>query len=162
MSRLIDRTIETVRKIATELRPPVLDAFGLTAAIEWQATEFQKRHGIRCELIGRWNVSVRDQDLSTAIFRIFQEALTNIARHSGASKVMIEMDQTDGNLLLNRARQWPRNHGRREPRFARPARNPRARADVRRRNQRPRRRRKRHHLTMSMPADTEQRLQNHW
>lgn len=100
MPGLIDRTMATVRRIATELRPPVLDAFGLSAAIEWQASEFEKRFGIRCELEDRWRTVVQDQALSTAVFRIFQEMLTNIARHSGGSHVRVRMVQERGNLIL--------------------------------------------------------------
>lgn len=100
MLELIDRTMETVRRIATKLRPPVLDAFGLAAAIEWQATEFEKRFGIRCELHSGWPVVIQDQALSTAVFRIFQEILTNVARHSHASKVSIRMTVERGNLVL--------------------------------------------------------------
>lgn len=100
MPELIDRTMETVRRIATKLRPPVLDAFGLAAAIEWQASEFEKRFGVRCELHSGWPVVIQDQAVSTAVFRIFQEILTNVARHSHASKVLIRMTAERGGLVL--------------------------------------------------------------
>jgi PAS domain S-box-containing protein len=100
MPKLIDRTMVTVRRIATELRPPVLDAFGLAAAIEWQASEFEKRFGVRCELENHWHIIVEDPSLSTAVFRIFQEILTNVARHSHASRVSIRMTEEKGNMVL--------------------------------------------------------------
>ena len=96
----IDGAINSVRRIATELRPPVLDTLGLAAAIEWQATDFQNRTGIKCRL------NQMDEDIplsregSIAIFRIFQEALTNVARHSDASEVNIRFERTNGQLVL--------------------------------------------------------------
>jgi len=86
---LADEAIETVRKISSDLRPGVLDNLGLLPAIEWQANEFRRRMGIEC------NVSLPPQgitlpdDVATAIFRIFQEALTNIVRHAEATRVDI-------------------------------------------------------------------------
>ena len=100
MPKLIDRTMEAVRRLASELRPPVLDAFGLSAAIEWQASEFQKRYGLRCELENGWRTVVHDQRLATAVFRIFQEILTNVARHSHASKVSVKMAEEPGFITL--------------------------------------------------------------
>jgi len=100
MATLIDSTIQTVRRIATELRPVLLDSLGLSAAIEWQAEEFQKRTGIAC------NVSVTGEDIeldrnrSTAVFRIFQETLTNIARHSDATRVSVDFRHTAATLEL--------------------------------------------------------------
>ena len=87
----MDTLIKTVRRIATELRPGMLDDLGLAASIEWQAREFQKRMGIQCA------VSVPSQDLplaraqSTALFRIFQETLTNVARHAKAQHVQVKL-----------------------------------------------------------------------
>lgn len=87
MSRLIDLTIQNIRRLSTELRPGLLDDLGLTAAIEWYCEEFQKRTGIQCHLrLGRENISL-DQELAIAVFRIFQETLTNVARHSQATDV---------------------------------------------------------------------------
>ena len=97
---LVDSAIGSVRRIATNLRPPVLDASGLVAAIEWQAAEFEKRCGIRCEFKSRWSTIVQDSALSTAIFRIFQEILTNVARHARASRVQVWMKEHEGNLTL--------------------------------------------------------------
>ena len=82
---LVDATIGTVRRIARDLRPSVLDDIGLRPAIEWQAQEFQRRTNIACEMdLGSPGI-VLDRERSTAIFRIFQEVLTNVARHAGAT-----------------------------------------------------------------------------
>ena len=87
MLEAIDETVHVVRKISTELRPGILDDLGLAAAIEWQAKDFQRRSGVLCI------VSLPQDDLevsreqATAFFRIFQEILTNVARHSKAEKV---------------------------------------------------------------------------
>ncbi|RJP72278.1 MAG: PAS domain S-box protein [Ignavibacteriales bacterium] len=100
MDSLIDETITSVRKIASELRPGVLDYLGLPAAIEWQAQEFQNRTGIKCiieELPADIEIS---NDISTAIFRIFQETLTNITRHAEASEVKVSLSFTDDEVNL--------------------------------------------------------------
>ena len=90
MCGLIDSTVQTVRKIATGLRPEMLDDMGLIAAVAWQAKEFQKRTGIRCR--AKLPAEVKfDIDISTTMFRIFQEILTNVARHSRATRVDIEL-----------------------------------------------------------------------
>ena len=96
---LIDSTVQTVRKIATGLRPEVLDDMGLVAAIGWQAKEFQKRTGIRCR--AKLPAEVKfDIDISTTMFRIFQEILTNVARHSRATRVDIDLDISDERVAL--------------------------------------------------------------
>src|SRR5437660_12396490 len=91
MGKLIDSTVQTVRKIATGLRPEMLDDMGLVAAVAWQAKEFQKRTGIRCRA-KLPPESKFDMEISTALFRIFQEILTNVARHSRATRVDIDLD----------------------------------------------------------------------
>jgi signal transduction histidine kinase len=91
MSKLIDSTVQTVRKIATGLRPEMLDDMGLIAAVAWQAKEFQKRTGIRCRAKLPPEGAKLDVDVSTTMFRIFQEILTNVARHSRATRVDLEM-----------------------------------------------------------------------
>jgi len=98
--QLLDDTIRTVRKIATELRPGILDDLGLPAAIEWQSQEFQKRSGIRA--VFRTNITEPGIDPSQAIglFRICQEALTNVARHSEAKNVFITLKKEANRLLL--------------------------------------------------------------
>jgi two-component system, NarL family, sensor histidine kinase UhpB len=100
MSGQIDSTIQLVRRITTELRPGVLDALGLVPAIEWQAQEFQKRTGIRCEIAATPATLAPDPDRSTAVFRIFQEILTNVARHAAATHVDIRIAQTGDALTL--------------------------------------------------------------
>ena len=91
MTKFIDATIHTVRRIAMELRPGVLDDLGLVAALEWQLKDFEKRTGIRCEFLLPVEDISLDADLSTALFRIVQEALTNVARHSGATEVHVRL-----------------------------------------------------------------------
>lgn len=95
----VNETIQMVRRIATELRPGVLDNFGLTAAIEWQAEEFQKRTGIRCRCLIVGPDPALEQERRVAIFRIFQEALTHAAKHARASEVEISL-YTEGRALL--------------------------------------------------------------
>lgn len=97
---LINSAILTVRKISTELRPGLLDAVGLTAAIEWQAKEFETRTGIKCKLKLPHETVVVDQHRSIAIFRIFQEILTNVARHSRATEVSVSIEKRDSGLFL--------------------------------------------------------------
>ena len=119
MSKLIDRTVQSVRRIYAELRPGLLDDFGLSAAIEWEAGEFSKRTGIECEILSDPKDMVLPQSLSTAIFRIFQETLTNITRHekqprSGSSLLRTRtgwrcVSATMGKGLKNR-RSWSPNH----------------------------------------------------
>ena len=100
MSSLIDNTIHTVRRIATELRPGVLDDLGLVAAVEWQANDFQNRTGITCEVASLVDYLDLARDRSTATFRILQETLTNVARHAQASRVDIALTREDDNLVL--------------------------------------------------------------
>ena len=87
MISLIDDTIKTVRRISMQLRPGILDDLGLIAALDWQSAEFAKRTGIEASFTS--NVTDLDlpEKLATNIFRIFQEALTNVARHAHASLV---------------------------------------------------------------------------
>jgi PAS domain S-box-containing protein len=100
MNDLIDTTIRTVKRISAELRPGILDDLGLVAAIEWQAEEFQERTGIPCHVaVVPADLKV-EKDRSTAIFRIFQETLTNIARHARATKVVVELKRKGGELML--------------------------------------------------------------
>ena len=98
MCQLIDSTMHLVRRISTGLRPEILDDMGLMAAIGWQANEFQKRMGMRCRLRLPEGEVVLDKERSTAVFRIFQEILTNIARHSKASGVEVNLS-ISGDLL---------------------------------------------------------------
>lgn len=100
MAHGIDETIQAVRRIATELRPGVLDSAGLVAAIEWQASEFQKKTGVHCRVHSSVKETIWDQDLNTTFFRIFQETLTNIIRHANATKVDVRFMETAHSLVL--------------------------------------------------------------
>ena len=99
ISSMLDQMVETVQKITSKLRPDILDELGLIPAIEWQAEEFQKNTGIRCDLTIPGQEFNLQQDTSTAIFRILQEALTNVARHAHADKISIILKE-EANLLI--------------------------------------------------------------
>jgi PAS domain S-box-containing protein len=92
--KLIDENVHLVQRISSELRPGLLDNLGLSAAIEWQAGQFQDRTGVACDFISEPEDIVLDQTRSTAIFRIFQETCTNIARHADATKAEIVIKET--------------------------------------------------------------------
>jgi signal transduction histidine kinase len=96
----IDTTIGTVRRIAAELRPGVLDHLGLAAALEWQANEFQARSGIKCEVETNLNEPLSNQEMSTTLFRIFQETLTNVIRHANATRVHVSLKEAGGRIIL--------------------------------------------------------------
>jgi PAS domain S-box-containing protein len=100
MSTMLDSTIEFVRQITTQLRPGVLDILGFAAAIEWQAREFEQRTGIVCEVHSPESDIAVDADRSTALFRIFQEILTNIARHAQATKIAVRMTEAANSFVL--------------------------------------------------------------
>jgi len=100
MTDLVDGTIRTVRRVATELRPGMLDDLGLPAALEWQAQEFSRHTGIHAHLeIGEGAFDLT-RDVATALFRIFQESLTNIARHARASQVLVTLKKSIGGVIL--------------------------------------------------------------
>jgi len=100
MSETIDSTIQSVRTISTNLKPGVLDSIGLEAAVEWQANEFQTRTGIETRVHLPPHDHNISQDRSTSIFRILQEALTNVTRHSHATSVSIKLRHEGANLIL--------------------------------------------------------------
>jgi signal transduction histidine kinase len=100
MAHLINKTIQTVKKISTALRPGLLDDLGLGAAIEWQTEEFQQRTGIKCDTTIEPKDITLDKDRNTAIFRILQETLTNVARHARASEVRVSLKQRDAFVEL--------------------------------------------------------------
>jgi PAS domain S-box-containing protein len=100
MEELIDDTIARARRICSELRPGVLDDLGLEAAVEWQAQEFERRTGVRCQVASTLPPARLDRDLSTALFRILQESLTNVARHAAARRVQVELRQEGGRIVL--------------------------------------------------------------
>ena len=100
-SQAIDRIINSVRRISSGLRPEVLDEIGLGAAIDWQAREFQRRTGVRCLVEMPPRFADPDKERSTALFRIFQELLTNVARHANATRVDVKLqDIEDEGLML--------------------------------------------------------------
>jgi len=106
MSQLIDNATGVLRRIITGLRPTILDDLGLLAALEWQAMQFHKHTGIECRVncVGATNearAKALDKPRSIALFRIAQEALTNVARHSGASRVEIEFFHSDTEVLMS-------------------------------------------------------------
>ncbi|MFI5251255.1 MAG: response regulator [Bacteroidota bacterium] len=101
MSSLVDSSIQTVRRIATELRPQVLDDLGLIPALEWQTAEFQSRTKIQCTLKSNLEDVKLDQNYSTALFRILQESLTNVARHSSANKVSVKLHVNAKTITLS-------------------------------------------------------------
>ena len=100
MAQLIETTMQSVKKISTDLRPGILDHLGLTAAIEWQAEEFEKRTGIPCSAVFEPEEIALDKDRMTTVFRIFQETLTNIARHAQASEVSVSLKKRSDRLVL--------------------------------------------------------------
>lgn len=97
---LADSTIRSVRQITTDLRPSLLDDLGLVAAIEWLAQDFQTRTGIGCEFASDQPDLLLPSELSTAVFRICQESLTNVARHAHATRVRLALKAEAGHLLL--------------------------------------------------------------
>jgi len=100
VNELIDMAIETVKRISAELRPPILDDLGIAVALEWQAAEFEKLTQIKCDFSSNPKDIVLDPDLSTAIFRIFQEALTNVVRHADATKVKASLKAEASKVVL--------------------------------------------------------------
>lgn len=101
LGELADGLIREVRRISTELRPAILDDVGLDAALAWQAEEFQRRTRIVC----RVHSGLSDDDriprpIATAVFRVFQEALTNVIRHANASRVDVRIEETSTGLVL--------------------------------------------------------------
>jgi signal transduction histidine kinase len=100
MSQLIDSSIQTVREIATDLRPAMLDDLGLPPAIEAQTQRFEERTGISCAFTTPMDDLALGEPQATAVFRVVQEALTNVARHAGATHVDVRLQWQDGNLLV--------------------------------------------------------------
>jgi PAS domain S-box-containing protein len=101
MIGLADDAIRSVKRICTELRPGVLDDLGLAAALEWQASEFQLRSRIPCVVSVQPPGMQLNREQSTALFRIFQEALTNVGRHAGATNVVARLEEDNGDIVLS-------------------------------------------------------------
>ena len=98
----IDETIESVRRISTRLRPGLLDDLGLMGALEWEAEQFKRRTGVRCDMtVPQSTDADLDERCATAVFRIFQEILTNVARHAEASSVTISVLYDAGSVSLS-------------------------------------------------------------
>jgi len=98
---MVDDAIKTVRKISSELRPSVIDDLGLIAAMNWQCHEFEKRYNIPCSFTSTMNEFPFEKDLVTGIFRIYQESLTNIARHSKASEISATLTVEEKSIMLS-------------------------------------------------------------
>ena len=98
---LTDTTIATVRRISAEPRPSVLDDLGLFEALEWQSQQFQARTGILCNCECDADKVDLSQEQSTAVFRIFQEALTNVLRHAKATSVDVRIQTGGGQLVVS-------------------------------------------------------------
>ena len=99
-TQLVNGMIATLRRIASELRPRTLDDLGLAAALEGQAQEFEARTGVRCRITLPPESVVLDPERSTAIFRIFQESLTNVARHARATGVEARLEREVNQVVL--------------------------------------------------------------
>jgi PAS domain S-box-containing protein len=97
---LIDSTIKKVRRISTDLRPGILDDLGLVAAVEWACEEFESRTGTECYLDLPKSDIATDRERATALFRIFQETLTNVARHAGATELRVRLAEEEKVLRL--------------------------------------------------------------
>ena len=100
MADHVDMAISTVQKIATELRPVVLDSVGLCAAIEWQVEDFERRTNISCHVSVLAEETAINDKQATATFRILQESLTNVIRHAGANQLRVSLIQEDEELVL--------------------------------------------------------------
>jgi len=100
MLSLMDHTIKTIRRISSDLRPGILDDLGLVAALEWQSVEFEKQSEIRCVFKSEVGDRQFERQLSTSVFRIYQEALTNVVRHARATRVESLFQRTSTNLIL--------------------------------------------------------------
>ena len=100
MHRIVDEAIKITRRISSALRPGLLDDLGLFPALEWLNGEFDQRSGLSCSLSLPPEEPDLDPDLKTALFRIFQESLTNIARHAQATRVKSEVTIDEGELRM--------------------------------------------------------------
>jgi two-component system, NarL family, sensor histidine kinase UhpB len=100
MDGLLDKTMDSVQRIATELRPRVLDELGLEAAVEWYVQDFEKRSGIACRVRIDLTAARTAPGVSTAVFRVLQEALTNVWRHAGARQSIVDLSVDRATLRL--------------------------------------------------------------
>lgn len=100
LAGLIELAIAAVQRITTELKPPALEHLGLTAALEWEATKFQARTGIRCRVESRLGATTLDASRAMTLFRIAQESLTNVARHAHAGAVRLSIQKAKNRVVL--------------------------------------------------------------
>jgi PAS domain S-box-containing protein len=100
MRTSIDQLTRTVQRIAADLRPPLLDNLGLSAAIDWHVSEFSRRSGIESFVMLNEDLFELDKSVTLAVMRIAQEALTNVSRHAGATEVSVSLCRRDGGLIL--------------------------------------------------------------
>lgn len=101
MKEAIDETVHVVRRISSDLRPGVLDDLGIEAALEWEMMKYQHRTGVACNFDDLTDGSGDlDANQSTAVFRVFQELLTNVARHAQASSVMASIERQNGDFVM--------------------------------------------------------------
>ncbi|CAG1772486.1 partial Oxygen sensor histidine kinase NreB, partial [uncultured bacterium] len=100
MGSLLDQTAHTVQRLAGELRPPMLDELGLLAAVGWYIQDFEERFGIACTRLRFDDPPATDRKRATALYRILQEGLTNVARHANAGEVEIQMVHADNTVAL--------------------------------------------------------------
>ena len=96
---LVNSTLNSVKRIAQDLRPEVLDALGLVPALEWQAKETQSRMGLKCKIVCKQQIPELDSEQTTQLFRIIQESLTNVVRHADASLVKVVIELLSDNIL---------------------------------------------------------------
>lgn len=97
---LVEISLQTVKRISSNLRPPALDHLGLPEALRWEAITFRSRTGIRCQVRSDKDATSLDAEQQTVLFRIFQEALTNVVRHAGASAVHVTLAERRGEFEL--------------------------------------------------------------
>jgi signal transduction histidine kinase len=101
MSLMIKESVESIREISSFLRPAILFDLGLVTAINYQLKNFEKQTGIKCIFNCDPQNIVLDESISIVIYRILQESLTNIARHSGATETVVDLKRSKTNILMN-------------------------------------------------------------
>ncbi len=101
MSQIAKSTLDTIRRVSAELRPGILDELGLPAAVEWLVRDFENRTELQCSLLIEPEEMEIEKNLATDVFRVLQEALTNVARHARASSLQVSLRQTEGVLELD-------------------------------------------------------------
>jgi PAS domain S-box-containing protein len=100
MQALVDQAVQSTRRISTELRPRVIDDLGIIAALEWLVGEFRRQRGVDCRFAAMPEHIDLDTPRAITLFRIVQESLTNVAKHSGASRVSVDVREQDEGIVL--------------------------------------------------------------